>query len=527
MKWRQATFGLGLVCLLAVAARAGAEVEEARAKYVPWSGYWWPIREGDLIKGPLTKYDQATSHKAADWEREHNAPGPSVPKWYGYCHAWSAAAVMEKEPAKGRSAQGAGGGMLSLDIADEKGMLTACHTQDVANTYGQRYNGPGDDPDDIYPDELWRVLRLYVKQQGVPLILDLDPREEVWNYPVYAYRVDFEPAGSGDMYQCRMDIWMADDGVEPGYVGTQVAKQTYEFTCKMRQGAVVAGSGKWVGASTKNHPDFAWYPYVAKPENPEVQYDAVKKLLDGSASSQPPQPIADPDNPPQPSPRPGTEPPVGPSPQRAHALSPLELLALVTDRTSAFDVDVKVDKFSGGRYMLGEKFTVNCASDKDGFLYLFYLDSQGGLKLLYPQPGQDNRIKGGPRIELPREKEDFTFQTAGPPGTHRVRALVTTAPLALTGLAPQRQDVPPEQQVVRPKPPPEGKPPRQVQDFTFYPTQGEQVQKVMQQFVEKKEPIKPEQVGKHEPKKAVGDFGQGEVAFYVGPGDRPKQKPEK
>jgi hypothetical protein len=401
----------------------------------------------------------------------------------------------------------------------------------VANTYGQRYNGPGDDPDDIYPDELWRVLKLYVKQQGVPLILDIDRLEEVWNYPVYAYKVEFVPAGGGDTYQCRMDIWMADDGVEPGYVGTKVAKQSYEFTCKMRQGAVVAGSGKWVGASKENHPDFAWYPYVAKAENPEVQYDAVKKLLDGSAVAEAPRPIEDLDNPPQPPqpPQPAGAPPRPEPGAPQRVLSPLEMLALVTTdrKTSDFDVVVNVNKFSGGRYEQGEKFTVNCASEKDGFLYLFYVDSHGQLRLLYPQPGRDNRIKGGPPIELPREKDGFTFHTAGEPGTHRVKAIVTTKPLGLTGVAPQRQGLPPEQQCVRPEPPAQGKPPRPVQDFYFCPTQGQQVQKVLEQVQkEPKEPIKPGQVGNHKPKESVGQFGQGEVAFYVRLSDRPKQKPE-
>ena len=32
---------------------------------------------------------------------------------------------------------------------------------------------------------LWRLLKLHVKEQGVPLILDVEAGAEVWNYPVY------------------------------------------------------------------------------------------------------------------------------------------------------------------------------------------------------------------------------------------------------------------------------------------------------------------------------------------------------
>ena len=68
----------------------GGSSEQATANLMPWSGYWWPIHEGRLL-GPLAKYDRITGHRAAEWERGKNPPGPDVPRWFGYCHAWSAA----------------------------------------------------------------------------------------------------------------------------------------------------------------------------------------------------------------------------------------------------------------------------------------------------------------------------------------------------------------------------------------------------------------------------------------------------
>jgi hypothetical protein len=52
------------------------------------------------------------------------------------------------------------------------------------------------------------------------------------------------------------------------------------------------------------------------------------------------------------------------------ALSPLELLALVTNKTSSFDFDVTVDKFDGGMYVQGETISVNGVSKKAGYLSL-------------------------------------------------------------------------------------------------------------------------------------------------------------
>ena len=70
---------LGAVGLaLVVGAPARADVDEGKARFTPWSGYWWPIRDGRMISGPLTKYDAITGHKAADRERSKSPPGPNV-----------------------------------------------------------------------------------------------------------------------------------------------------------------------------------------------------------------------------------------------------------------------------------------------------------------------------------------------------------------------------------------------------------------------------------------------------------------
>ena len=97
---------------------AGA-TEEALATIQPWSGYWWPIHEGRLLE-PLGKYDTVTGHRAADWERQNNPPGPEVPQWHGYCHAWAAASVLEKEPTKDQMERS-----VALSVGDQKGLLTA------------------------------------------------------------------------------------------------------------------------------------------------------------------------------------------------------------------------------------------------------------------------------------------------------------------------------------------------------------------------------------------------------------------
>ena len=524
-------------------------VEEGAAKQTPWSGYWWPIFKGEMISGPLMKYDRLTGHAAAEWEAQRNPPGPGTPRWHGYCHAWSASAVLEQEPKGPHAATGtAGHGQLMLGIGDQKGMLAASHAQDVANVFGQRYQGPPGDMQDIYPDALWRCLKQYIGQQGVPLIMDMEAGPEVWNYPVYAYRIEYTPTGSGSQHMCTLSLWAADDSVPPDYIGVKVLYHTYTFTVEMRNGSVVMGSGRWVGNSVRNHPDFAWYPYVVRPQNPEVEYAMVKQLVgvdsvtppDNTPGTNPPgtPPGTSTDNPPGSNPpgtstdtspgtnppgtgtpgtgggatppgtTPGAEPPIidpagGTGTQGAIPISPLQLISLIAQKTSSFDFDVTVDRFDGGHYAVGENFLIRGASARAGYLYLFYFNSAGDLWLLYPQPGQGNYIPARQRFEVPGPGATYVFQTVEPVGTARIKALVTSRPLILSGLAMQDQST--QQKGLR-------RTARRA--FRWWPTQEAQAREMLVKYQEQPQ-LMPQQLDGIDPLRLLGPFAQDEVAIYV------------
>jgi hypothetical protein len=534
MSARQLILMICLVCLVECPPLLQAGEDGGVARYVPWSGSFWPIGQGLLIQGPLTKYDHATGRRAAAWEYEKNPPGLEVPPWFGYCHAWASAAVMDREPIRLRSMWGMDGRPLYLGIGDQKGMLTACHTADVAQHYGVRYTGAAaDDFQDIYPDQLWRVLKLYLQQQGIPLILDIEAGPEVWNYPVYAYRVAYRPTGPGNQYFGEMSLLMSDDAVTPDCLGVKVSKQSYYFTVGIQQGSVVLGTGRWIGPSLMNHPDFAWYPYAARSENPEVNYAAVKRLVDasGSASSARvpevrPQSTRRPERVTSPGATPaapwgriavppnivpgrsgGTDLPPNVTPElpirmtdadarQPYVLSPVELLSLVTNQTSSFALDVTVDKFDGGHYAAGEKLTIRGTSAKAGYLYLFYLDSNARLTVMFPYGGIDNRIPAQQRFELPAVGSN-TWRTSSVPGTHRVKAVVTRMPLIISGLRPA------DASAIGPR------------EFLLPPSQLSMFQMTLGKH-QQGQAIGGEELGGASPEQFVGEFAQDEVAFYVG-----------
>ncbi|MFO0905752.1 MAG: DUF4384 domain-containing protein [Pirellulales bacterium] len=564
--WRLLAAGLavGLVAWGAASPLVAGE-DQGQVDRTPWSGYWWPHREGQIL-GPLAKYDQLTGKAAAAWERKQHPPGPEVPRWHGYCHAWAASAVREPEPAQSRVAQGRGR-QLPLGVGDQKGLLSLTHAYDEADSYGDRFgDGRGsEDRGDLAPDQLWQLLKLYIKQQRLPLVLDIEAGEEVWNFPVYAYKITYAPHGGNNQQLAQLTLWFADDFVTPDYVGVKVRRQTYWFTFELRGNKIVAGSGKWHGPSVKDHPDFAWFPTVQRAENPEIDYAQVRQFVGrpvAGTSPPPPTPTpapptppappptpapptptpptpmpptpmlpANPDNPPPPTPAPpvpGTVPstpntPPRPAPTPAEqpvVLSAWELLGLVANKTSAFPLDITVDRFDGGEYQIGEALEVRGSSSKAGYLYLLYLNGQGELALLYPQPGQTNRVEASTKFTIPGGKDEFAIRVEGPAGVARIKAVVTSRPLHLSGLASNAT----QQQQATPKPQQQQ---LQRQEFRWPPSQAQQIQQLVAQY-QREERLSQEEFGRLDPKTYLGEFAQDEVAFYVGAAApaKPKQSPD-
>ncbi|MDO4576205.1 MAG: DUF4384 domain-containing protein [Planctomycetia bacterium] len=394
---------------------AGFE-ESAVSKKVAWSGYWWPIRSGGIIE-PMKKYDGLAQKKSVQWELQNNPPGPNVPKWFGFCHAWSASSVMEPEPRKVLQLRG-----KTLHIGDQKAWLAASHAEDVCNFFGTRYEAGGN-LQDISPEELWKTLKSHIKEQGVPIVVDIEPREAVWNYPVYKYRV--RHTIQGKKLVGTIEIWFADDAVPPNFIGLKSAYKKYSFEAQTRNGALLMGTGRWTGKSVNDHPDFLWFPYVAKPENPEVDYKWICTTLAQSLSQPEPQP--------QPQPQP-----------EIPTISPEELIELVASQKSDFMLDATVDKFDGGVYHEGEPLQIALKSQRGGYLYLIGILPSGKPFMLYPQAGDNNQIAASQEITIPRPNSRYRFTLRKNMGTYHVKAIVTDKPIAFAGWTP----TPPESRSV-------------------------------------------------------------------------------
>ncbi len=267
--------------LLVVAAPTRAQgAEEATATTLPWSGWWWPAKLGNLVlgyrgePGALTKHDQVGGKHSANWEQgTYYHFNPAGADWWGHCHAWAAASLLEREPTRDIFYSG-----TPFHVGDLKGLLTEAHYSDHAQFFGQRFNGnQGDDPQDMSPLLVWYVLRKYIYQNKTGIVFDLNPGVQVWSYPAYKYRLGYQALGGGN-YQGTLSIWVATFQVQPDTVGTVTEQHDYAFTFQAQGTQLVYGSDHWTGASVQDHPDFAWYPVERAQDNPELDYNLVNQL---------------------------------------------------------------------------------------------------------------------------------------------------------------------------------------------------------------------------------------------------------
>ena len=189
---RHVVIGLGVaLCSVAFAdevpvsnSKIAAGTFSGHAAYVPWSGIWWPMADGELARGwngtecftysaatkhytvrtglpvndrsPLLKYDEfvrlATGtdpqsaihelhgqggfhhHVYGDLKAQYDADGVDY-SWWGHCNGWAGAGIMEAEPIAPVLAGG-----IRFDVADLKGMLTESYFGCESWFFGRRFD---------------------------------------------------------------------------------------------------------------------------------------------------------------------------------------------------------------------------------------------------------------------------------------------------------------------------------------------------------------------------------------------------
>ncbi|RLN97096.1 hypothetical protein BBJ28_00015937 [Nothophytophthora sp. Chile5] len=248
-----------------------------------------------------------------DWQ------GYCIPTWYGICHAWAPAALLEPEPNCAVQYNG-----VTFQPMDIKALLSEIYDGANLGTVftGVRFYGPDSDATtdqygrytdssrrDIGPGFLHIALANILGRFNASVVLDVAGGAEVWNQPIYSYEVvtqtemtpsqaasqyygkstyPFNSAAERIMYTETKITWMSEsyqDGglVASGQAASDMSSDTYTYLLELDNDYNILG-GEWVGDSDSDHPDFLWFP-TARPDLSVVtdvglSYKNVRELLD-------------------------------------------------------------------------------------------------------------------------------------------------------------------------------------------------------------------------------------------------------
>lgn len=308
------------------------------ATNVPWAGSYWPTYEDNLNKrwaGPnsktaIEKWEKAfgvTANlddriskeygidsingtdctKDADCDstkgeacamREGETDGTCIETWFGICHAWAPAAIMELEPVSPVEYNG-----VTFEVNDLKALASLQYDKALnvsflslrcdENSQGEEwqldaYGNPlAEGCADTNAGSFHVVITNFLGLKGESLVEDRTYDYQVWNQPLRSFEVTTMEtlsaieaavkAGDAD----ATDYTFNEDAVEFRYVeltleyigesdsrtdgnlGSTIDLYThsddYQYILELDGSGNIVG-GEWVGASKVAHPDFLWLP---------------------------------------------------------------------------------------------------------------------------------------------------------------------------------------------------------------------------------------------------------------------------
>jgi hypothetical protein len=260
----------------------------------------------DSINGETCTEDDQCNSDAGEKcsKRDGEEEGTCIETWFGICHAWAPAAIMEKEPLHDIDYNG-----VNFRVNDIKALVTASYdkgldvkfmslrcneraTGDDAMEFDELGNPTSDACDDTNPGAFHVVIANFIGLQERSLVEDRTFDYEVWNQPIRAYEItqnaEVTPAEANALLGQTEDVenyafntdaatlrhvklnldWIAESDYDvEGNLASTIDKYThtdrYQYILEIDADGKIIG-GEWVGDSKKSHPDFLWLPTVKR-----------------------------------------------------------------------------------------------------------------------------------------------------------------------------------------------------------------------------------------------------------------------
>lgn len=242
--------------------------------------------------------------------------------WFGLCHAWAPAAILEAEPLGPVEHNG-----IRFEVSDIKALLIACYNGTSATMVGSRNDERDMDFDDrgratkadardVNPGSFHVLLANLLGRDGRTFCEDRTANYEVWNQPIQEFRTRLieevteqeatslveEVAGDYHFNEQATKLYRVETEVDyitespastrPNSDGIgQERTDPYAYILEVDASGAIIG-GEWIGSSRTEHPDFLWLPHGAyRALSPFVTLDEVRVLLGKSRDGH----VADPE----------------------------------------------------------------------------------------------------------------------------------------------------------------------------------------------------------------------------------------
>lgn len=254
---------------------------------------------------------------SGDWE---------VETWWGLCHAWVPAAILEDRPLRSVTYNG-----VTFHVGDLEALLIAAYNRAPADMIGGRCNlGSGDTTverdehgravdvncRDSNPGAMHVIVTNYLGLNQRGFAMDRTYDYEVWNQPVVGYEITRQReisvqeanallgrtgdtyaynADAATLYDVHMSLrWITESHASRTPADTARHTRTDYLTYILEvdaEGKIIGG--EWYGNSRSAHPDFLWNPRrLTRSSVPYLNLDHVRMLIQMSRGALEPEPMA-------------------------------------------------------------------------------------------------------------------------------------------------------------------------------------------------------------------------------------------
>jgi subtilisin-like proprotein convertase family protein len=250
-----------------------------------------------------------------------------IETWWGLCHAWAPAAILEPEPLKPVTYNG-----VEFTVSDIKALIITMYDRNSAVMLGDRCNEK-----DVKRDEVGRAVPLECRDtnagswhvvavnmlamQRRAFAMDRTYDYQVWNQPVLGFQIRtqqevseaqameklgrpgkkykevFDSPKAAKWVYVEMDMKYITESashVEDALTANRsryneyVRTDNYRYILELDANNDIVG-GEWL-PSLRTYPDFLWLPLQAAGGNPNISMGSIRTLLDLSRREAQPQP---------------------------------------------------------------------------------------------------------------------------------------------------------------------------------------------------------------------------------------------